>query len=153
MIEVKRLAETELSGQPQCALSDPNADYMSTLAQQENAQRELDIVEGRLISASQLATLLGLSEQAIDNARLAGRMFGFETIHGHYVYPAFYAAPAMPLQDVEAVTFALGAAPPSGKWQFFTIPRMSLGGRTPLQALAEGDCQAVVVSAAGFIER
>lgn len=138
---------------PRRALSDSNAAYMSALSQQESARRSLDIVEGLLISVGQLAMLLGLSEQAIDGARVAGRIFGFETSEGRHEYPAFYADAGMPRQDLEDVTLALGEVPPSGKWQFFTTPKMSLDGRSPLQALVEGDLQAVMRSAAGFVER
>jgi hypothetical protein len=126
---------------------------MSALAQQESLRRARDIVEGRLISAHHWALALGGSGQAVDSAHVAGRMFGFEATPGHHVYPAFYADPGIPFGDLEAVTLALGAEPASGKWQFFTTPKMSLEGRTPLQALSEGDRQAVMRSAAGFVER
>ena len=89
------------------------------MAQQESLRRARDIVEGRLISAHHLALALGWSEQAVDSARVAGRMFGFKATLGNHVYPAFYADPGIPFGDLEAVTLALGAASASGKWQFF----------------------------------
>lgn len=146
-------AQSRVVGSTQRTLAGPNADFMSTLAQQESIRRARDIAQGRLISADHLALALGWSGQAVDSARVAGRMFGFEATPGNHVYPAFYADPAIPFGDLEAITLALGAAPASGKWQFFTTPKMSLEGRTPLQALSEGDRQAVMRSATGFVER
>jgi len=155
MVDVTRSGEagSKSAEAPPRPRSGPNAAYMSMLAQQENARRTLDIAEGRLIAASRLAIQLGISEHAVDSARVACRMFCFETNQGGYVYPAFYADPAISRQDVEAVTLALGPAPASSKWQFFTTPKMSLDGRSPLQALREGHLQAVMRSAAGYIER
>lgn len=54
---------------------------------------------------------------------------------------------------LETVTPALGDIPASSKWQFFTTPKASLGGATPLLALQRGDLQAVMATAAGFVER
>ena len=83
----------------------------------------------------------------------AGRLFALDAFKGRLLYPAFFADGDISRRDLEAITRSLGDIPASSKWQFFTTPKASLDGRTPLEALQRGDRQAVMVTAAGFVER
>ena len=111
------------------------------------------IEQGRLISAQELADRLTVSRQAISRSFKEGRLFALEGDGSRLWYPAFYADNKLSRRDLHNVTKALGAIPSSSKWQFFTSPKASLNGRTPLQALQQGDREAVLASAAGFVER
>lgn len=130
-----------------------NESFLRNMAGQERARRAQLIEQGRLITAQELSQRLRVSTQAISKSFKAGRLFAFEGDGSRLWYPAFFADGSLSRRDLHAVTQALGAIPPSSKWQFFTCPKASLGGITPLQALQQGDRAAVLVSAAGFVER
>jgi hypothetical protein len=99
------------------------------------------------------AGCLEVSPQAESKALKAGRLFALEGSGGRPLYPAFYSDGKVSRRVLETVTPALGDIPASSKWQFFTTPKASLGGATPLLALQRGDLQAVMATAAGFVER
>jgi hypothetical protein len=71
---------------------------------------------------------------------------------GEYLYPAFFAEPAYERRALEKVCKALGDLPGAAKWDFFMSPRVSLNGRTPLQALAKGALDEVLEAANAFRE-
>lgn len=130
-----------------------NAAFMRDMAKQQHDRRLELAANGQLITAQELAERLAVSPQAIHKALKLGRLFALEGDTGHLLYPAFYADGELARRDVEAITRTLGTVPPSSKWQFFTTPKASLGDRTPLKALKDGDRQAVMTTAAGFAER
>ncbi|MGV7209339.1 hypothetical protein ACLB1G_15950 [Oxalobacteraceae bacterium A2-2] len=130
-----------------------NDAFMRKMVMQEKARRVEQEETGQLIAAQELARRLEVSNQAVSKALKAGRLFALDASGGRLLYPAFYADGKMSRRDLEAVTRALGDIPASSKWQFFTNPRASLNGLTPLEALQRGQRQAVMVSAAGFVER
>lgn len=130
-----------------------NEVFMRNMASQEQARRAELAESGELIAAQDLAHRLEVSSQAVSKALKAGRLFALEGRGGRLLYPAFYSDDKISRRVLESVTRALGDIPASSKWQFFTTPKASLGGVTPLQALQRGDRQAVMVTAAGFVER
>lgn len=130
-----------------------NEVFMRNMAKQEQERRTELAESGQLIVAKELAERLEVSPQAISKAVKAGRLFALEGGGGRLLYPAFYSDGRASRRDLETVTRALGDIPASSKWQFFTTPKISLNGATPLQALQRGDRQAVMVTAAGFVER
>jgi hypothetical protein len=130
-----------------------NETFMRNMASQEQARRAELAESGDLIAALDLAGRLKISPQAVSKALKAGRLFALEGGGGRLLYPAFYSDGVVSRKVLEAVTRALGDLPASSKWQFFTTPKASLGGVTPLQALERGERQAVMVTAAGFVER
>lgn len=130
-----------------------NEAFMRNMATQEQARRVELEQKGQLIGAQELANRLEVSNQAVSKALKAGRLFALDGSGGRLLYPAFYADGEISRRELETVTRALGDIPASSKWQFFTTPKGSLNGMTPLQALQRGDRQAVLVAAAGFLER
>lgn len=130
-----------------------NETFMRDMAEQERARRAQLIERGQLITARELSDRLAVSTQAVSRSFKAGRLFALEGDGSRLWYPAFYADSTLSRRDLHNVTKALGAIPASSKWQFFTSPKASLGGITPLQALRQGDREAVMATAAGFVER
>jgi hypothetical protein len=130
-----------------------NEAFMRGMLDQEQARRIQLVESGQLISAQELSHRLEVSPQAISKALKAGRVFALDGGGGRLLYPAFYADTGLSRRDLHKVTQALGDIPPSSKWQFFTNPKASLNGSTPLEALRQGERQAVMVCAAGFLER
>lgn len=83
------------------------------------------VQEGRLISV--MTTVAGRSSPAL--------------------FPSFFADPRYDHAQLEAVTLALGTRPAPEKLFWFCRRSASLGGRTPLDALAAGDVDAVLALA------
>jgi len=107
---------------------------------------------GALIDAAELARRRGISPEQVGELIAQHRIFSLER-DGKTLYPAFLAEPTADLRRLEAVCRRLGTLPGGSKWQFFVTPKGSLAGRTPLEALRDGDFAAVKVASDGFRER
>jgi len=105
-----------------------------------------------LISSAEFCAEAGLSFQALENALAALRIFAIE-LKGQRLFPDFFLDEKFDRRRLASICRALGNVPGGSKLQFFTTPKGSLGGRTPLDALADGDLAAVRVTARGFVER
>lgn len=105
-----------------------------------------------LLPPSNLRDLLGITRQALNKALHANRIFALE-VSGENFYPAFYGDARLDRRKVERVTKALGDLSGWSKWQFFTTPKGSLGGLTPLEALRKGRVSETLRAADGFAER
>jgi hypothetical protein len=141
------------------AASDPRTDtpvttrdFMANLALQETAQRARDIEDGMLVAGAALAARLKISVQGLHHARKTRRMFALHGSSGELLYPAFFADPRQDRKMLEAISKTLGDLPGAAKWDFFMSPRLSLGNRTPLEALAKGKVDAVMAAAQAFAE-
>ena len=127
-------------------------DFMADLLLQETAQRTRDIDNGLLVPGVTLAARLKMSPQGLHHARKTRRMFALQGPSGELVYPAFFADPRQDRKRLEAVSKVLGDMPGAAKWDFFMSLRLSLGNKTPLDALAKGKVAAVMVAAQSFAE-
>jgi hypothetical protein len=116
------------------------------------SERQALVAAGRLLPAAELWAGLGVTRQALNKARLSGRIFTVDVGAGQY-YPAFYLAGDIDRKTLGKVTQQLGSLPGWSKWQFFTTPKASLGNVTPLKALSQGQVERVVRAAAAFAER
>jgi hypothetical protein len=125
---------------------------MAGLVREEKTQREKDIASKRLISGAEMRERLGVSPQALSAALKAKRMFVLTGPSGGYYYPSFFADPRYDRPVLEKVCRTLGDLPGASKWDFFTTPKISLGNKAPLDALAKGKLDAVLIAAAGFLE-
>ena len=105
-----------------------------------------------LLEPSELADRLAWTRQALSKALKAHRVFFVET-QGTRYYPAFYADSRYQRSHIEGVSKILGELPGTSKLQFFLTPKGSLGGKTPLDALADGQYSSVKVAAEGFAQR
>lgn len=130
-----------------------NRKFLEQMRVQSNAARKLDVEEGRLLSASTVWEKLNITKQAVSKAVKEQRMFTLDGPSGESLYPAFYVDQGYDRRILGKVSKALGSVPGPGKWQFFTTGKASLGGKTPLDALKNGELDAVLVAATGFAER
>ncbi|WP_200591478.1 hypothetical protein [Noviherbaspirillum pedocola] len=71
-------------------------------------------------------------------------------IRGEELYPAFFVDPRYPLSSLEAVSMALRASPGERKYRFFTTPNILLENKAPLEALADGELEQVIIAAKAF---
>lgn len=111
------------------------------------------IEQGAFIPAIQLCERLDISRQALSKAKSDKRMFAIIGPSGDAYYPAFFADDRHDRRQLEKVSRALQDLPATSKYFFFTAPRQSLGGKSPLDAIANGQIDAVLRSASGFAER
>lgn len=81
------------------------------------------------------------------------RMFWIEGREGAHWYPSFFITAQCGRQALEKVSVALGDLAGDAKWHFFTSPRYSLDGTTPLVALALGQLERVLHLAHEYRER
>jgi hypothetical protein len=128
------------------------ADFMAALERQEQEQRQTEIEAGQLVPVSILVERLNITPQAISTARKKNRMFALKGPSGRLQYPAFFANAAYDREVLEQVCMTLGDLPAGSKWDFFMSPKISLGGKSPLDALAKGKVEAVLAAANAFRE-
>lgn len=125
-----------------------NDDFMAELRNQEQTQRTKDIASKKLLTSAEMSVRLGLTKQALTAAVRAQRMFVLAGASGENFFPAFFADAKYDRPVLEKISKTLGGLSGGSKWDFFTNPRMSLKGKSPLDALAKGDIELVVDVAA-----
>lgn len=107
---------------------------------------------GQLVPPTEFKDLMGwASRQAVWKAAESHRVF-YLTYKAERYFPTFYCDPTYDRRHLEAVTRVLGNLPGGSKLQFFLRRKGSLGGDTPLQALAAGRVANVKDVAAAFAE-
>ncbi|MCC7644645.1 MULTISPECIES: hypothetical protein [unclassified Janthinobacterium] len=126
--------------------------FMRGLEEQERQQREKDVASHSLLSGPELRARLAVTPQALSAALKARRLFALRGASGEYVYPAFFADPRHDRHTLEKISKILGDLPGPAKWDFFTVPRLSLGGKSPLEALAKGKLDAVMAAARAYAD-
>jgi hypothetical protein len=105
-------------------------------------RRELLERAGGALRVSEVAGLLGLSRDAVDKRRKAGRLVAVELGRHGMHYPAFQFTEEGVLEGLERI---LKALEPEDGWvalQFFLEEEELLGGKTPVEALESGEVEA-----------
>lgn len=106
----------------------------------------------QLVTPVEFQELMGwTTRQAVWKAAKSHRVF-YLLYKAERYFPSFYGDPAFDRKHLEAVTKVLGDLPGGSKLQFFLTRKGSLGGDTPLQALAAGRVAKVKDVAAAFAE-
>lgn len=105
-----------------------------------------------LISSERFRNESRLSARALERAILAKRLFAVD-LHGREYIPNFFLDRRYDRLQLQAICKVLGDLPGGSKLQFFTTPKASLSGQTPLQALMDRRAAAVRRTAQGFVER
>lgn len=130
-----------------------NNRFMENMKSEADSARKGHIASKKLLPPGIFQEKLGISKQAISKAVKENRLFVVMGPSGENFYPAFFSEEKYDRRTLEKVSKTLGSLPGGSKWQFFTTPKGSLDGRTPLEALATGKIDAVMVAASGFVER
>ena len=99
--------------------------------------------EGGTVSATDAASLLGISRQAVDKRRRAGRLLGLPLGRRGYAYPVWQCARGRALPGLEAVLAELDDRDPWMQIIFFLNPHSRLDDETPLAKLRHGDLESV----------
>ncbi|GAC1398347.1 MAG: hypothetical protein NVSMB65_16850 [Chloroflexota bacterium] len=108
------------------------------------AREDLLAQEGGTVSADEAATLLGISRQAVDNRRRAGRLLALTLGRRDYRYPLWQFTDGGVLPGLEEVLRDLSVVTPWMRAAFLLNGNYRLkDGERPLDALRQGEVRAV----------
>jgi hypothetical protein len=132
------------------ALSDPRVSgaarqvdpLAGAVARAISHRRRLMDMAGEFLPSSQVEALLGIRRQAIDKRRNAHRLLAVR-MASDWLYPAFQFGEDGLVPGLEAILQAHAGKDPWVILDILLAPDEALGGRTLLQAIQEGDEQAV----------
>ena len=114
-------------------------------------KQQLIEAEGGCGSSEEIAEMLGVSRQAINQRRQRGKLIGLSRGKGKYVYPLWqFTDTGKTLAGLEAVLGQLSEVDPWTQVTFFLNPNLRLENKTPLEMLRRGKVEPVFKSAAAF---
>jgi hypothetical protein len=116
------------------------------------SSRNALVAEGKLLRAEIVCEALGITGRRLNKRIAKGRIFSAE-VGGEQYYPAFFLAKELDRKDLAKVTRRLDGLTGWSKWSFFTEPKESLGGLTPLQALLRGEVKQVLRTARAVVKQ
>lgn len=111
-------------------------------------KRSLLELEGGAVSGQKMASLLGISRQAVDKRRKRGTLIGLDLGRRGYAYPVWQVE----LSGLEEVLAVLGELSPWAQAGFFLAPNTWLNDQAPLVALRAGEKDAVLRAASLYGE-
>lgn len=97
---------------------------------------------GGMLSAEDVGKALGISRQAVDKRRAAGKLLAVR-IRGDWHYPSAQFRDGEVLHGIEEVLAGMGDASAWSVLDFLLTPDDALDGRPPLAALRTGDAAPV----------
>ncbi|TAX48409.1 DNA-binding protein (plasmid) [Rhizobium leguminosarum] len=109
-----------------------------------NVEHRQNLIEraGGTMSAEDAGRILGISRQAVDKRRRAGTLLAVRE-GSDWRYPLCQLDQGEVIEGISDVVRGFAAAGPWIALDFLLAPDTVLGGRTPLQALRDGDREAV----------
>lgn len=106
------------------------------------------------IGAEQVGRLLGLTRQAVEARRQAGKLLAYPIEGPRYRYPRWqFDAEDRVLTGLDRVLLALADLSPWSKGKFMTTADLRLNGETPLDRLVAGDIEPVLQAAEAYGEQ
>ncbi|HEX8692125.1 MAG TPA: hypothetical protein VF746_06890 [Longimicrobium sp.] len=123
-------------------------------ARARGARAKVELLEraGGGLSAGQVAEKLGVTPAAVHARRQRGTLLAVPRANGEFVYPAFQFTEDGTLAGLSRVLQAFGVRGPWTRLSVLLAPADVLGGRTPLDALREGDADGAVLAASTYGE-
>lgn len=128
-----------------------------------NLDRELGergdwlVDDGSIISEAELIKRTGISHEVLAKKLRERRIFQlvdrYFPVWSDGYFPAFFADSKFDRGLLEIVSQALGAENGTRKYRFFTTPDPTLGNKTPLNVLADGDLDLVLSAVKPFRKR
>lgn len=126
--------------------------FMASFLKDAESYHHRLVADGEVLPLPIVAAALGLSREALEQRLREGRMFSVRVGSEEYC-PAFFLDKSLDRSQLEDVCLILRYLHDWSKWQFFSQPKASLSGITPVQALLQGSFEAVKESAGAFAER
>lgn len=132
----------------------PDAETAAAYARGRAAREQLLQAEGGAATSEELGQLLGITRQAVDKRRKAGRLLALRA-RGDWLYPRWQVAQGQLLTGLERVLEALAAleADPWAMLIFFLNTDTETEGQTPLAALRAGQLEAALRAAGMYGEQ
>lgn len=128
-------------------------EWAAALLRGAQVQRDLLHQAGGGLSASQVASLLGISRAAVDKRRRQGALLGLKLPSGDFVYPAAQFARNNVLPGLSDVLSAFHVADPWMQLDALLARDEALGGHTAFEALTDGDVERVKSAVSSFGEQ
>lgn len=114
-------------------------------------KQQLIEAEGGCAGCEEIAQMLGISRQAINQRRQRGKLIGLSRGKGKYIYPLWqFSDLGKTHKGLETVLEQLAQIDPWTQVTFFLNPSLRLQNKTPLEVLRMGEIDFVVESAAAF---
>jgi len=120
------------------------------------AKERLLQAEGGTVAVGEVANLLGISRQAVDKRRRAGRLIGLAVGRRGYRYPAwqFCGGEMLPGLDQVLAELAVNEICDPWTWVIFMLnPHTRLDNQTPLAALRDGQVEPVRSIARWYLQQ
>jgi hypothetical protein len=117
------------------------------------ARQRLLGAEGGTLSVAEAAKILGVTRQAVDKRRRAGRLIGLQRGRRGYAYPAWQFTAGGTIAGLEAVLDVLRGHDPWMQVTFLLNANSRLGGNAPLAELRKGNTHAVREAALSYGEQ
>ncbi len=115
-------------------------------------KQQLLEAEGGCLSSTQVASLLGITRQAVDKRRRNGQLIGLPTGKNRFAYPAWQFTTGETLPGLETVLQHLQVRDPWMQTAFMLNGNLRLDGMSPLEALRQGKLEEVVFAAPAYGE-
>jgi hypothetical protein len=107
--------------------------------------------EGGTVSSSAMGEILGgISHQAVDKRRRAGKLLALPLGKGRYRYPVWQVRDGDTIKGLPEVLSSLGVEDPWMKAAFFLSGDARLSGERPIDMLKRGESSAVKEAAAAY---
>ena len=132
--------------------TDPEQILAGARARGLEARQQLLDAEGGAWTVDQVASHLGLSRQAVDKRRKAGKLLALTVGRRGYLYPLWQFARRGVLPGWEIILRELAAHDPWAQVIFMLSPSDRLGDQRPLDALRDGRIDEVKAAASAFGE-
>lgn len=128
--------EPEPASQKEASSIDPSHSSAREQLLSNAYERRMQLArQGELLTSDEIQQRLGVTRQAISKRLRAGTLFYVDGPQGVRYYPAFFAQADVDQNAVRLVAKTLGDLTGASKWAFFTSPRVSLGGLSPVEIL------------------
>jgi hypothetical protein len=120
-------------------------------------ESKVDLLKGpEMLNGEELGAALGLSRATVDNRRVAGKLLALELGSKRgFRFPKWQTELVLEKEgrsSLEAVLEQLAGVGPWSRYRFFVQRAPELEGRTPVEALRDGDAEAVVRAAESWAE-
>ena len=114
-------------------------------------KQQLIEAEGGCCNSQEIAQMLGVSRQAINQRRQRGKLIGLPRGKGKYLYPLWqFTDTGKTLRGLETVLERLQKFDPWMQITFFLNPNIRLENKTPLEMLRREKVDPVIISAIAF---
>jgi hypothetical protein len=107
---------------------------------------------GGLLPVSRVATILGISRQAVDKRRKADQLLAVSVGKRGYLYPACQFEDEKIIEGVAKILPKMKTLSSWSALRFLVNVNDRLEGRTPIQALHQGEIERVAGAASQFLE-